>query len=207
MNKQKKKFIFKVSSFLILTWVALLTVREHKGDTIKKNVKIEKLIEVEIKKEKINKTTFYKNKLTSRLPASIKKGSQDTATPLIPRKVIGSSKFKLTNTISKNWKEKAYQNLSKVWSSSQKTFQKKTPIEIKSLKSAIFVKNGIGKNIEHVLVNLINDKGLPASFEAYIDSENGKIVQSWNKTRYEYREGFSISPTGREFIGLSVKKQ
>jgi hypothetical protein len=209
MKNKKNKHIYKVLSCLIILWVGIFYVREHKASTSRKNSQTHKNKQPKEKVKSITANSIVKDnsdrkqrKPLSRIPASAKKPSSPTAIPLVKRKIIGSKVFKLTNKISQDWKKRATKNLSKVWKSSHKN-----ALDIKSLKSAIFVKNGIGKNVEHVLVSVTNDKGLPASFEAYIDSENGKIVQSWNKTRYEYRDDFKINPQGLEFKGLTLKKQ
>jgi Zn-dependent metalloprotease len=156
--------------------------------------------------EKIKDSSFVvKNKRAKpmRSIASVKKSNI-----LIPlkkepiRKIIGRSDlpFKAANKVDKKWKAKALSNLSKVWIGDK-------GIEIEHKDSAVFIKNGIAKNVEHVLVSLVHNNGNPSSFEAYIDSQTGKIIKTWNKTRYESRKPLSVDPTPLGFTGLTVKKQ
>lgn len=213
-NEQKNQKSFYIKSLTIITIACACILsfyyfssKENINQSLsKKPSKTHLSNKVSMTKETDTEKILQKNKAdqrkihgkNNRTPASIKPFVLQKRT----RKIIGAKKFKLINSISSDWKDKAVKKLSHVWHSSHSN-----SLEIKSIKSAIFVKNGIGKNVEHVLISITNDKGLPASFEAYIDSESGKIVQSWNKTRYEYRDTFSVSPQGREFRGIELKKQ
>jgi Zn-dependent metalloprotease len=135
--------------------------------------------------------------------ASVKKSDVQIPLKKEPiRKIIGRSDlpFKPINKIDKKWKSKALSNLSKVWIGDK-------GIDIEHKNSAVFIKNGIAKNVEHVIVSLVHNNGNPSSFEAYIDSQTGKIVKSWNKTRYESRKPLKVDPTPLGFTGLTVKKQ
>ncbi len=143
------------------------------------------------------------SKGVSRAIASVKK--VDVQIPLIKepvRKIIGRKDlpFNVVNKIDKKWKDKAVSNLSRVWISDKE-------IEIEHKESAVFIKNGVAKNVEHVLVSLVHNDGNPSSFEAYIDSQTGKIIRSWNKTRYESRKPLKVDPTPIGFKALPIKKQ
>jgi hypothetical protein len=114
------------------------------------------------------------------------------------RKVIGSKlpidQIHISNTVSSNWKAKYTSNFKRMVNTDDII-----NFEVKNQKSVVLVKRNHGINVEHVIVSYKTTGGVPFSFEAYINSETGQMVQSWNKTRLEIRRSIKLSPVGKEF--------
>jgi hypothetical protein len=111
--------------------------------------------------------------------------------PSIKRVYTGSfsnlADITLTNKVNKNWKKLYKSNFLRMAS-----VKKVKGLKIELKKSMVQVKNNIGRNLEHVVVSYIKPNGQPFSFEAIIDSETGHLVQTWNKTHYEFKKPFKI---------------
>jgi len=112
------------------------------------------------------------------------------------REVIGSynrhEPLKFANAISKDWKDKFQSNLVR----NLKTEDYKD-INIELKNSLIKVNKNVGVFIEHILVTIHRPDGSPFSYEAHIDSQTGSMIQSWNKTKYEFKNKLKLNPTGR----------
>jgi hypothetical protein len=117
------------------------------------------------------------------------------------RKVVGanSKNYNLVNKISKDWKGLATKRLKFTWGHKAGRI-----IQIDTIKSIIYVKHGLGKNAEHVRITLTDENGKHSGYEAYINSESGSIIQTWNRTRYEINKQLSASSKGQEFVGNSL---
>ena len=104
------------------------------------------------------------------------------------RKILGHHNINtdaiiLTNKISKNPLIKYQANFERMLGD-----QKAKNFKIELKRSVIKLSsNKFGRYLEHVLVSYIKPDGEPYSFEAYIDSQTAQVVQSWNKTHYEFR--------------------
>jgi hypothetical protein len=195
-NKNNKSpIIISIFAIAILSVFVLIDYKSETGSlTISKQNKIKK----------------DKDSTPSRSIASIKNPKKDIPLKkinkkdlkvLLDRKVVGSNskKYNIINTVNKDWKKLARKKLAFTWGHKIGRI-----IEIESIKPAIYVKHGIGKNVEHVKISLTDENGKYSGYEAYIDSESGSIIQTWNRTRYEVNKGISISSKGRGFVGNSL---
>lgn len=143
-------------------------------------------------------------KETTRMPASvpskapIQKKTVDV-TKVLKREYRGdykkNSPLKLINKVSDNWKDK----FTKHFLGDIPQDKQAKNLEIKHQKSIVDVKQGIGRNLEHIIVSYTKPDGKPFSFEALVDSETGAMIQSWNQTRYEFKKPYKINMRGREF--------
>jgi hypothetical protein len=119
-------------------------------------------------------------------------------TKLQSRRVIGSKlpieKLHLSNKVSSSWKEKYINNFQRMTKASNII-----DFKVKNQQSAIYVKRNYAINVEHVIVSYKTPGGVPFSFEAYINSETGQMVQSWNQTRLEIRRSIGLSSKGKGF--------
>ena len=103
-----------------------------------------------------------------------------------------SSKKILSFTNKKNdrWMDLAQDNLLKFQEPS-------TKVKIVALEGVIFLKYGKAQLAEKILVSYINQNGLISSFNAYVDSENGRMIGlPWNKTVVENKNIPRIQPSG-----------
>lgn len=98
------------------------------------------------------------------------------------RKVIGlketevnPDKIKISNHISPDWKEKVTEGLKAQGGEDLKE------INIEKVESLIVVQDGRALNAESVKVILKNQKGEESSFRALVDSQTGKILESWDR--------------------------
>lgn len=106
------------------------------------------------------------------------------------RVVIGdqkAEKISYSNSVSKDWKTNYAKHFNRMLYG-----QKVQDFKVKVKRSVVQVKNSIGRNLEHVIVSYKKPNGDPFAFEALIDSETGMMVQSWNKTRYEFKRPYKI---------------
>ena len=128
-----------------------------------------------------NKRDIASIKPSIMLPKRVRVGiaENDTTTPII-------------NKVSTDWEDKY----------KERFFQNPGAEEIKDFKithkrSLIRKKHNLAQNLEHIHVSYKLASGYPFNFEAYIDSETGILVHSFNQTHYEfdYRKkiGFDIN--------------
>ncbi len=197
---KNKKVLYSTLCLLLVIWGTIFLIRHPESSKTKNHTNNN-----EEKAHKEHKTVkiLPQKKIVKRTISSIKKNSNNNPTEQSDketRKVIGGGNFQLINKVNPKWKSLAQKNIKNVWFGQNE-------IQIKEISKAIIIKHGIGRNVEHVKVSLINNKGLPASFDAYIDSENGTIINSWNKTRYELRTPLKINSKATAFVGNTVKKQ
>lgn len=139
-----------------------------------------------------------------RAPASIKpeKAAKKPASVPIPpsREVVGepimnTATLKKSNKVSEDWKEKYTKNFLRMLPKDQAL----KDFKIKVKKSLLKVKNNVGRNMEHIVVSYKKPNGYPFSFEALVDSETGAVIQTWNKTRYEFNDTVKLNPAGKRY--------
>jgi hypothetical protein len=68
-------------------------------------------------------------------------------------------------------------------------------ITITKVKSFVMQRDGVSLNVDSVIVNLKVDKKDRTTFSALIDSDTGKIIQTWNQPIYDpidHKDNFSI---------------
>lgn len=112
-------------------------------------------------------------------------------TPSPKREYVGSfsnlKNITFINKVDKNWKKKYKHNFQRMVKG-----QNFSNFKVKVKKSIVKVKGNIGRNLEHVIISYKKPNGQPFSFEALIDSESGHLVQTWNKTQYEFKKPFKV---------------
>lgn len=193
-------------SFALIIFLSLIVLVDYKSD---KNALTES-------KSQIMKSQNKKSLNPSRSIASVKPHTNKKSKPIdlvvidskkviTKREVVGSKgqKYHIVNSVNKDWKKLATKKLEFTWGHKAGRL-----IEITNIKPAIYVKHGIAKNVEHVRIALTNEKGKRSGYEAYINSETGSIIQTWNRTRYEFNKPLSASGKGKGFKGntLNYKK-
>lgn len=120
------------------------------------------------------------------------------------RKVVGQLRKDkdviIGNEISKDWKEKAYKRLNDM-------ITDETKLEIRTVKPVVFIQHGMGKYAEHVKVVLQRKNGLRSAYDAYIDSQSGAIIRTWNRTKFEIKPTVYVQSHGNEFTGVPLNIQ
>lgn len=141
------------------------------------------------------------DKVQKRKIASIPKSS--VITKFQNRQIVGSlnqqKDFPINNKVNKEWKKLAYNRLNKMT-------DKKIKIEIRPVAPILFVKHNMGRYVEHVKVILKKENGLRSAYDAYVDSQSGAIVRTWNRTKFEVKPKLRIQSQGNEFVGLPLNK-
>ncbi len=191
--KNKKKEIFIVLSLIIgVSTFLLVNPSSKKMNTAKNEVKEKKdSSSVVTKNENIDPVKPASRKIASvpNIPVQIKKENKR----IYLGKVQNLKDLYLANSVNDDWKEKYQKNFFKLIPNNQvKDFK----VELK--RSVIKVSDNVGKHLEHVLVSFKNQAGKPFSFEAYIDSETGHVVHTWNRTRHEFKQSLNIK--GNQYL-------
>lgn len=147
-------------------------------------------------------TKTHKNKHITRKIASLKQQSS-VIKKFQDRKIVGTfipqKDFPISNKINKNWKKLALKKLNRYKPSN-------TKIEITPVKSAIFVKHNIGRYVEHVKIVLTKKSGLVSAYDAYVDSQSGSVIRTWNRTKIEFKPRTSVPSLGNEFYAHPLQK-
>lgn len=129
-----------------------------------------------------------------RSPASVKK---QAPTSLKDRKWILHANQKLPNKITfknepkKNWKELMGQDV-------MRFLRPETKLLVKKEKSLTLLERDGGLHVEQVYIKMISPEGKHFSYHAFVDSETGKIIKTWNRTIHEPmgKETPKIRPSG-----------
>ena len=200
MKENKNILIYSVVSCFVL---ALILLIDYKSETnsltesqgVKKSKESTKKYPHKFEDKKISR------KIASLPPISKKVSTKDSQDE-IKRKIVGSGNkdIKAVNIINNDWKSLAYKKLNFTWGN-----KAGREIDIEEIKPVIYVKHGVAKNVEHVKIKLTDEKGKRSNYEAYIDSETGSILHTWNRTRYEYKKKFYFNATGKEFNSNPLK--
>ena len=101
------------------------------------------------------------------------------------RKVIGNTpppqdplkkkNYILANKVSPHWREGVKKALFAQGGSTLKD------VEVRTLDSFIWSVGGQALNVESVHIQVENDQGRKTTFNALVDSQSGRIIQSWNQ--------------------------
>ncbi len=88
------------------------------------------------------------------------------------------------------WKEELGKNLLRF-------LRPKTKSIVRREGSALIKHKGKNLLVEHVLVKLKSPEGRHFGYNAYVDSQSGKVVKTWNRTIHEQysRSALRLSPT------------
>lgn len=105
------------------------------------------------------------------------------------------SRFSFKNTVVSDWQEQMAERLMR--------FQdEKTKMYLKHEKSVIEVFQSSAKYMEQVLVTFSMDDGSQYSYRALVESDTGKILETWDRTKNEFpyrlkrQKVGTMSPTG-----------
>jgi len=114
-----------------------------------------------------------------RMPSSIK-SKVPKVRMLAGREITGDRKADTkhlvwTNSFDPKWKEELGNSLLRFQESDTKVLVKKN-------KSVVEIRNGKGRLLEHVTVSYLHEGDDTTSFNAWVDSETGELVRTWNKT-------------------------
>lgn len=82
--------------------------------------------------------------------------------------------LKVTNKVSPKWEENLKLAVTRQGGNTLKS------INVIKEDSFIWVHGGVGLNVESVLVNLQGQRDQETSFRALVDSQTGKILQTWD---------------------------
>lgn len=100
-------------------------------------------------------------------------------------------KMTFKNEPNKEWKSLMGQDILRFLRPDTKLFVKKE-------KSLTLLERGLGRHVEQVYVKMISPEGRQFSYHAYVDSESGKVLRTWNQTIHEPmgKETPKIRPSG-----------
>jgi len=182
------KKIFIISTFILAALVIfnfwgrqnLVTQRDDKWETFNKVTQSE-VTNYPTTKEEAKKANIDLKKLKSensapplRKPAAVKKGRELLTYPnqKLPKKL------NYKNAPREDWKALFGQDVLRF-------LRPDTLLHVKKEKSATIIEEGKGRYVEQVLVKLISPEGRKYSYQAFVDSENGKVIKTWNQTIHE----------------------
>lgn len=94
--------------------------------------------------------------------------------------------LKFKNKVDPKWQEKLGHSLSKIHTEG-------TEVLIKKERPVLYVKNGLGEFREQVIINFKLVDGTKTSYRAMVDSSNGRIIYTYDRTKIEH---FRSRPTG-----------
>lgn len=99
----------------------------------------------------------------------------------------------IINKVNKNWKKILTHDLLR--------FQKpETKLFVKDEGAFIRIRNNQGRHVNQVSLTFKQHTGMLSSYRALIDAESGKIIETWDHSRFEYFKGHDhesgIKPDG-----------
>lgn len=157
---------------------------------------------------KINNAKVIKSKNQKSLKTAPSRNIASVATSSIitkfkNRQVVGllgkeKKNFIINNKINKDWKKLALNRLNKMVGQNIK-------LEIQNVKPVLFIKHNMGKYAEHVKIILKKESGLKSAYDAYVDSQTGAIIRTWNRTKFEIKPKFLLKSHGNEFVSIPIK--
>ena len=127
-----------------------------------------------------------------RMPASLKPTKEASKRAVVnPMGKKIDPKKKPINEVNKEWKEKLGQNLLRF-------LRPETLVFVKKQKSVTLVEDNLLRNAEVVIIQLKSPEGRRYSYNAYVDSETGKVLQTWNRTIHEFygKKQKKLAPSG-----------
>ena len=86
--------------------------------------------------------------------------------------------FQISNKENPDWKDTLASDLLRFQDST-------TKILIKEEESFVIIRQGTGRLVEKVVITYLHNHGKKNAAHALVDSETGKIITIWNRTRYE----------------------
>ena len=103
--------------------------------------------------------------------------------------------FAFTNKIAPDWKEQMAERLMRFQDENTKMYLKRE-------KGVIEAYRGSAKYLEQVLVTFSMDDGARYSYRALVESDTGRIVETWDRTKHDLPYRFkraqmgTLTPTG-----------
>lgn len=82
------------------------------------------------------------------------------------------------NSPKDNWKSLMGQDV-------MRFLRPETLLFVQKQKSLTLLERGVGLHVEQVYVKMISPEGRHYSYNAFVDSETGKVVRTWNQTIHE----------------------
>lgn len=135
------------------------------------------------KKEARIETESKEVKTEGRAPASIKKATpekrsiSDRTWNLKPDQKL-PKKITFLNEPKKEWRDLLGQDL-------MRFLRPQTKVFIKNQGSHTILKRNGGLHVEKVHIKMQSPEGRQYSYHAYVDSETGKVIKTWNQTIHE----------------------
>ena len=83
-----------------------------------------------------------------------------------------------SNKVNPHWKDSLATNLLSMQKPDTKVF-------IKEELQLIKVSKGSARYLERVIITYLKESGMRSSFTAYVDSQTGKVIETWGRTRFE----------------------
>lgn len=83
------------------------------------------------------------------------------------------------NKISPNWKGKLEESLKKQMGSELKE------LKVQPLKALILERDGHALHVHAVIIKIKNTSNMESTFNAMIDSQTGKVLETWNQPVFE----------------------
>lgn len=105
-----------------------------------------------------------------------------------------SDRFRYLNNINEDWQQQMAERLMR--------FQdERTKMYLKHEKGILQVQNGTAQYLEQVMVTFAMDDGTHYSYRALVESEEGRIIETWDRTKHETPMRFKrgrgkLVPTG-----------
>jgi hypothetical protein len=186
--KRKKLFIWLFIVFLLGPLAFYLSKLIFQTQTKNQEDNVTKFQTFEKKNNTIAQHPTTPTEL-KRVPSALRKSETEKDYPFHRqgRVLLGQniSKFSneaeplnLINSISKNWRDKLGKELIRFQPDDVK-------LTIHHEISAIDIQGNSGRHVEKVIVTFLNPDGLQNSFRAMIDSDSGKILDTWDRTHTE----------------------
>lgn len=144
------------------------------------------------KEQKKYKLPVASTQAKKRKPASLKPTSEPTKRAVVnPTGKKIDPNQKTVNEVNKEWKERLGQNLLRF-------LRPETLVFVKKQKSVTLVEDNLLRNAEVVIIQLKSPEGRRYSYNAYVDSETGKVLQTWNRTIHEFfgKKQKKLAPSG-----------
>lgn len=132
-------------------------------------------------------------RVPSSLPKTLPKVRKIAGREITGERDAKTTHLKWVNSYNQDWKE--------ILGASLLRFQgPDTKVLVKKNKSVVEIRNGKGRLLEHVTVSFLHEGDDTTSFNAWVDSETGELVRTWNKTIKEpvghHHERPILTPTG-----------
>ncbi|OUR97826.1 hypothetical protein A9Q84_06400 [Halobacteriovorax marinus] len=152
--------------------------------------------------KKDKKITTHKSTKTEKKKSRVSSSKRAPASKAPVKKTIGPSKRILTGSLRSKYENSpwdlSYVNTPSIeWKNLYANkmltiLPEGTKVLIKKTQGVIIITAKGAKYVEHVRVSIQKEDAPPVGFEAQVDSESGQQLKVWNRTHFEYGQGFSF---------------